>query len=143
MPLQYAAISSHILLPARLSVPSIGAMPLQFYERLHRLSPLYSFSPLNRGNASTIAHPAATMLSLILLSPPSTGAMPLQSSEADLMSRLSNLSVPSTGAMPLQWLSRTVHPPAEHLSVPSTGAMPLQLNPPLSVDVEISLSVPS
>ena len=108
-----------------LSVPSTGAMPLQFTTCL-RPAACDTFSPLNRGNASTIYRPVASR-SDHRLSVPSTGAMPLQfwirrwscASMTDFQSpqpgqclynrtRMAStcayidLSVPSTGAMPLQ-----------------------------------------
>ena len=67
-------------LSTQLSVPSIGAMPLQYAPT--------GTSGLVKGS---------------FLSVPSIGAMPLQFAKKDIRSaQLALLSVPSIGAMPLQ-----------------------------------------
>src|SRR6266436_3915144 len=101
MPLQQTdpyAISINIIL----SVPSIGAMPLQrdiYWESRELLKP---FSPLNRGYASATDRLRNHRSCATLLSVPSIGAMPLQ--QYQVLRILENycLSVPSIGAMPLQ-----------------------------------------
>ena len=78
-------------------------MPLQSATFTSRIPHSITFSPLNRGNASTITTIEVYHLEYCQLSVPSTGAMPLQySTLAHVDAAHLRLSVPSTGAMPLQ-----------------------------------------
>ena len=61
-----------------LSVPSVGAMPLQLVTARWWVVPLWTFSPLSRGYASAALLNRCTLLRPSSLSVPSVGAMPLQ-----------------------------------------------------------------
>ena len=152
MPLQLLAASLHHPANRAISVPSFGAMPLQFLlpcdaSRLWKYISVPSFGamPLQFVACSTIwrRKPAfqsprsgLCLCNLKLLygccfysefQSPRSGLCLCNITSAYVLVIASYISVPSFGAMPLQFSPTRHHVPAKtRISVPSFGTMPLQ-----------------
>ena len=103
MPLQCHQIGLQADDLLELSVPSIGAMPLQ-YELEDDGTLIYTaFSPLNRGNASAMDTLQCLNILKVVFQSPQSGQCLCNRNYAILALLYYALSVPSIGAMPLQY----------------------------------------